>query len=553
MNRGQGAGTPVNTTTPPPGMPSGGSLDDKAKYRRVAAYKMRAMGRRDNWIPAWEECLDYVFPYREGYHNETPGQRKTDFIYDETAVTGAPRSASRLLLGVFPPNGETFNLSPGPTLDPDYQTPMLDDGLREITGFMHDCLRNSNFSSELHEALQDILIGTMTMLVEPGKYPGDLVFTAVPTTHHALLPGKKDDIGGWFRWQDKTCTEIRACWPKAKWSAEMEQAEKQWKAGGGEGEEPKFRMVEAVLCTEAYDDEEPEYEYYLLCETHQCICDQHTYKGEGSNPFITARWSKNANEVWGRGPLLQAMPAIKTVNLTVQLILENAEMAIGGVYVYDNDGIFNPNNVTLQPGAFLPKAKGSEVAPLQSPAQFDVAQLVLNDMRRNIRKALFIDELEKEGSTPISAEEVTWRMRDVARDMGSVASRLMGEFLKPLVQRIRYILQKQGILKLPRINGKELRLVPTSPLLRVQEQQEVDNVLRFGQTLDMMFGPGMSAMSWNKERARPWLAEKMSIPSELLNNEVEEKVLMDKTVAAATAAPEGAEKMIKAMPGQPRQ
>ena len=43
----------------------------------------------------------------------------------------------------------------------------------------------------------------------------------------------------------------------------------------------------------------------------------------------------------GRGPVLQAMPAIKTLNLTVQLILENAEMAIAGSYVYDDDGVFN--------------------------------------------------------------------------------------------------------------------------------------------------------------------------------------------------------------------
>ncbi|GIR19712.1 MAG: hypothetical protein CM15mP34_2360 [Gammaproteobacteria bacterium] len=40
---------------------------------------------------------------------------------------------------------------------------------------------------------------------------------------------------------------------------------------------------------------------------------------------------------------------IKTLNLSVQLILENAEMAIGGAYVYDDDGVFNPDNITIQP------------------------------------------------------------------------------------------------------------------------------------------------------------------------------------------------------------
>ena len=54
--------------------------------------------------------------------------------------------------------------------------------------------------------------------------------------------------------------------------------------------------------------------------------------------WITTRWSKSGFEVWGRGPV-PTMPAIKTLNLTVQLILENAEMAIAGSYVYDDDGV----------------------------------------------------------------------------------------------------------------------------------------------------------------------------------------------------------------------
>ena len=63
--------------------------------------------------------------------------------------------------------------------------------------------------------------------------------------------------------------------------------------------------------------------------------------GVGSNPFICFRWSKCAGEVYGRGPLLNALSSIKTTNLTVELILENAQMAISGIYQMEDDGVIN--------------------------------------------------------------------------------------------------------------------------------------------------------------------------------------------------------------------
>jgi len=38
--------------------------------------------------------------------------------------------------------------------------------------------------------------------------------------------------------------------------------------------------------------------------------------------------------VYGRGPVFNAMAAIKTTNLTVELILQNAQMAISGIYTF---------------------------------------------------------------------------------------------------------------------------------------------------------------------------------------------------------------------------
>ena len=54
---------------------------------------------------------------------------------------------------------------------------------------------------------------------------------------------------------------------------------------------------------------------------------------------MVPRWQKVAGEIYGRGPLLNALSAIKTTNLTIELILENANdgfvlFGLGGDQLY---------------------------------------------------------------------------------------------------------------------------------------------------------------------------------------------------------------------------
>jgi hypothetical protein len=326
-----------------------------------------------------------------------------------------------------------------------------------------------------------------------------------------LLAGNLDSVSGWFRWNDEMdITEIKQRYPDAKYNEKMAREQKR-------DPQRKTKIIEATIYDEK-DRFKDEYTYYLISETDNHILKKATLKGRGSVPWITTRWSKSGFEVWGRGPVLQAMPAIKTLNLTVQLILENAEMAIAGSYVYDDDGVFNPDNITIQPGTFIPRSPGSTIETLQSPGRFDVAQLVLDDMRRNVRKALFIDELDTRPNarTPLSATEVSERLADVARDMGAVAGRMQKEFLQPLVERIIKIYTDQGLLDIPKVDGRELRIVPVSPLLRAQDQQDVADFVRFQQTVAGTFGPEITPALYNQEQVIRYLAQKFGIQEELL-------------------------------------
>ena len=151
-------------------------------------------------------------------------------------------------------------------------------------------------------------------------------------------------------------------------------------------------------------------------------------------------------------------------------------------------------------------------------------------MRRNVRKALFIDELDTRpnAKTPLSATEVSERLADVARDMGAVAGRMQKEFLQPLVQRIIAIYTQQGLIDIPKVDGKELRIVPVSPLLRAQDQQDVSDFVRFQQTVAGTFGPEITPALYNQEAVIKFLADKFGVSEELLANkqQVENNIQM---------------------------
>lgn len=510
--------------------PTPSATGQDTEYKRVMDRYKKAKGKWNSWSDVWEEIYDFVLPHRESFYQEGSGQRRTENIYDETAVVGLPKFASRLQLGFFPPNGRAFKLAPGPEFPKEAINKQVLSELDEITDLLHEGLRNSNFNAEFHEGLQDLGIGTMNLLVQPGRFNGELHFTAVPPTHVAMLGGAMDEITDWFRWMPECdLTEVKARFPFVKYTDEMKRQQQS-------DPKRKTKIIEATV----YDQNnkfKDEYTYYIISETDKAILFKSTLKTKADNPWLTTRWSKSGFEVWGRGPVLQAMPAIKTLNLTVQLILENAEMAIAGSYVYDDDGVFNPDNITIQPGTFIPRSPGSSIETLGSPGRFDVAQLVLEDMRRNVRKALFIDELDQRtAKTPLSATEVSERLADVARDMGAVAGRMQKEFLTPLVERMISIYTAQGILSLPKVDGRQIRVVPVSPLLRAQDQQDVADFVRFQQTVAGTFGPEFTPTLYNQEEVIRFLASKYGVPESLIaeRQQVEQNVQMLAQLAQQT-------------------
>ena len=145
-----------------------------------------------------------------------------------------------------------------------------------------------------------------------------------------------------------------------------------------------------------------------------------------------------------------------------------------------------------------------------------------DEMANTIRSYIVVEvDGEMAGFTALYIH--SQRLAEVARDMGAVAGRMQREFLQPLVNRIVFLYTEMGLLDLPRIDGRQIRVVPASPLLRAQDFQDISDFSRFNETIMGSFGQQMSMLLMNRERTVKWLASKFGIDEDLLNTPEEYK------------------------------
>ena len=474
----------------------------------------KAKALRENWVPLFEECYEYALPQRESFYYEESGQRRDEKIFDETAVVGVQEFASRLQSGLVPNFTRWADFMSGSEVPPD-QREQVDNELDEVTEYVFEVLNNSNFSQEVHESFMDLAVGTGILCVEEGDAVNPVIFSAIPLPHVVLDTGPDDRIDHVFRERKKVKFDhLPLMYPNATFDARVMNMM---------GKERDTTVLE-VVCRDYSKKNEDAYYHYAICLTTETVVYQKELKGLGSNPFICFRWSKCAGEIYGRGPLMNALSAIKTTNLTIELILENAQMSISGIYQMEDDGVINPDTIQLVPGSIIPKAMGSTgLQPIQAAGRFDVAQLVLSDMRLNIKRALYNDMLGNPDRTPATATEVAERMADLSRRMGSAFGRLQAELVQPVLQRVIYILKKQGRIEIPTLNGREVRIRPVSPLAQAQANQDISTVARFLELVGGTFGPEMLQLLIDGEQTAIHLAKKFGVPESLIRDENQRK------------------------------
>lgn len=370
----------------------------------------RALDLRAPWLNRWDNAMRYTMPTADD---------DAATLFDATASDAVDNLAASMYSLLTPPESLWLSLIPESDKSPDANL---------ATIALRANLNDSNFYTTIHQCYLDLVIlGTacLFMAENPIGAESAFSFTAIPMKDIAILPNAV------FHTAIMPAREVLEKYPSWTPPADIRDNIKK-------DPEMPLKLVQSLVGKD----------FTAWLDVGGNIENNIVSKGVfETNPYLIFRWSVASGELYGRGPVLRALPDIKTANKVVELVLKNATIAVSGIWQADDDGVINLSNINLTPGAIIPKAVGSSgLTPLASGADFDVSQIILKDLRERIRHALLADRLGLLSEKEMTATEIMARNADMMRILGATYGRLLHEFIRPLCERGLQILSRRGVI-----------------------------------------------------------------------------------------------------------
>ncbi len=476
----------------------------------------RAMQISYLWASLHEACYFYAIPNRNRFWRpkEQQGEAKGTRVYDTTAIEATKTFVSKLHTAMTPPQTQWGFLAIDPEFDEDDAGISRDDAQRMLNDYMRklfEYIHDSNFDVIINECYFDLAVGTSCLVINQYTDMQPLLFTSIPMDKLAIEEAMTGRIESWYRnWEDVKANEITTRWPKAVLPDSVKRDIKN-------NPDTIIKMIyEGVM----YNPQRDKKYQYVVCS------DSNIFYVEDFevNPGIVWRFQKTNNDTYGRGPIMDALPSIISLNELARIELAAANLNTFKPYMAFNDATFNPNTFKLQPMTIIPIAPlGSSgqppLIPLPDTSNPQFSQLTIQDLRMQIRSLMFADSLiPTDTKQPVSATQIMIQNQTLAERIGPLFSRLQQEFLWPVIERCSYILDKMGLLPYPQIDRKMISFVYRSPLALAKGQEQIARFTQYFQLIQGISGPEAAQAFINPMEYPYLLADLMQIDNRLLND-----------------------------------
>lgn len=447
---------------------------------RIAKAKENA----ENFRSMLEIAYDYTIPEKNGWSNQVKGKEENLHIYDETAVNGIVVAANRMQGALMPPQQKWHSFASGDQLDDD-ESKIIDDALVEATDAYYSYFQQSNFDTEINPSLQDCLISTGYIGIDENPISDDqpFYFTSIPAYQMAPEKPIKGVLENLHRFVKMTLSAIEETWPDALLPQDLADKKK---------EQPYCEVD--ITISQIKDGQK-----YRLIVSYK---DNPIFEEDRDYKFIIAfRESVNSGDVLGRGVILRNLPLIRRINQVEKYTLENAALNVAGVYTGVSDGSFNPYTARIAPATIIPVASNDSGNPtlraLDRAGDIGLGNMLVNEMRDTLEKALYINPLGDITDPTKTATEQMIRQQEMLRSQGASIGRLKTELMNVVIKSVSAILGSRGKMPKFEVNGEEVRVIYQSPLAqaeKLEDFQALQTYIGFLQGIAQTLPPEMAAM-----------------------------------------------------------
>lgn len=486
-------------------------MSENLLWRRFSRAKTNWL----NWRSIYDEAYSYAIPNRNPYFMNAgdgskqviTGERKNVPVYDITAVISTRRLAARLQKNLTPPDEKWFQLEVGDMVTNPIDRKRLQKFLQTYTDIIFKHISNSNFQTAVSEFYLDLCVGTAFLMVLENDDPDrPLLYKAVSPDMVFPEESVLDEIDTHFRrFDDLTQEDIRRLWPQAEIPNTMMQAFRN---------DPlkTFCIVEGVV----FDQADKNWTITVAEEDSKEVLLEVVSE---SSPWVSARWEKAPREIGGRGAVIQALPTIRSLNKLADNIMRHVDLASAPPWIATTDGIFNPNDFSIEPNkVIVVNPTAFDEMPfrrLDVTTDLNTSTLEMNDLRQQIKEALYDMPVRPIDSPPQTATEIMIRQQEFLEDIQPAFARLSFEFLPRLIERSMHVLKRKGYLpKDLKIDNKLVRIKYMSPLAQAAGLQEVTTLTQYAGIMQQIFGE-LSLATMNIENIPQYVGERMNIGADI--------------------------------------
>ncbi len=508
---------------PPVAMPAGSLLETLRKRYNAAKYVA------DLWIPIMQASFFYAVPFRNRYYlpgKEFQGTIQNTRVYDTTAVEAVSTFVSKLHDTMTPPEVQWgfLEVDSSQVDDPDNEDNMaiieeaqmvLDAYMRRLFTYIHA----SNFDVVINECYYDLSIGTSALVINQNTDDQPFLCTSVPMDKLVIEEAINGNIESWFRtWQNLKINELHLRWPGIFITDNLKMLI---------ASDPDA-VIRNIYEGVAFFSHQPKPYCYAVWADNDLLYVQWL----SSSPGIVWRWKKCNNETWGRGPVMEALPSIISLNEMARVELASANLNTFRPYMGFSDAVFNPHTFKLQPFTIIPIAPiGSQgqvpLIPLPNSADPNFAQMTIADLRMQIKQLLFAEQPQDSKSVqPPTAYELNLKQQTLAEKIGPLFTRMQQEFLWPVIKRFAFILNSMGLLPYPKMNGIPIVFKYQSPLELAKGRAIVERFTQWVQLMQGTMGPDATQLYINPKTTPYMLAKALQVDERFLNKPDEVKKVM---------------------------
>lgn len=481
----------------------------------------KAEGERGTWESHWTEIAELVIPsYSDMFSTKgmsTPGKKKTEKMVDSTAPAALVRFSS-VMESIQTPREQTWHmLRPiDPYLTKDRQTKLWYETANNLL-FRYRYAPNANYASQQNEVYTSLgAFGTGCLFVDKPKEKKGLRYKAIFLGEVYFVENHQGVIDTVYRVFTMTTRQILQQWgDKAPKELHEEYKSKP---------EAEHQIVHCVFPRADRDPARIDFKGMMYESVYICrdLRYQLSEGGYHNMPYIVSRYTTIPGENYGRGPAMQVLPAIKTLNEQKKTVLKQGHRTVDPVLLAFDDGVLD--SFSLKPGAINYGGVSAEGRPLVHAlptGNLAIARDMMTDERMIINDAFLITLFQILVETPeMTATEVLQRAREKAALLAPIMGRQQSEALGPMIEREIDLMMMQELLPpitpAMREAGADYKVEYDSPISRMQKAEASSGGLRMFQYAAEIAAQTQdpSGLDWfNVDEMIPALAEAQAMPA----------------------------------------